>query len=213
MSFPNLSAWLCQFRRSHRRSRVSLHAEELEHRTVPSVTVVPQQFSTNQYTALSISQNHLLAGDSGSGTLTASNPTQPANATLVDNHNGTFTFTPDPSFSGSTSFQYTVAAHQTIGNNFGSSVSVSGDTAVIGSPYNNGATYVFVRSGSTGSSRPYSTPPTAPRTSASALPCRSAATPSWSDARYNRSRRVGRGLCVCAFGQHLEPAGRTHRPR
>jgi hypothetical protein len=138
---------------------------ELEHRTTPSVTVVPQHFTTNQYTAVTLTQNQLLAGDTGTIPLAASNPTQPANANLVTNYNGTFTFTfvPDPSFTGSTSFQYTVgaampqkakltAADASIGQSFGASVSVSGDTAVIGKMSNDGtstqgAAYVFVRSG------------------------------------------------------------------
>jgi Cadherin-like domain/FG-GAP repeat len=154
MSFSSPSSWLAQARHSRpalkrRQLFVSLRLEELERRLTPSVTVVPQQFATNQYTALTITQSQLLAGDSGSGTLTASNPTQPANATLVDNQNGTYTFTPASAFSGSTTFQYTVTAQQTVGNNFGSSVSIDGDTAVVGSPYNQGAAYVFVRSGNT----------------------------------------------------------------
>ncbi len=133
---------------------VFLRLEELEHRTTPSgLNVVPEQFTTNQYTAFTVGQSQLLAGDTASAPLQASNPTQPANATLVDNHNGTFTFTPNPSFSGSTTFQYTVSAasqSQLPGDAFGS-VAIDGDTAVIGAPtyagQGAGAAYVFVRSG------------------------------------------------------------------
>jgi hypothetical protein len=148
-----------------RRRLVSLRLEELEARTTPSVTVVPQQFTTNQYTALNITQSQLLAGDTGSGVLVASNPTQPANATLVDNQNGTWTFTPNPSFSGSTTFQYTVSTSPfqlTVNNTadlgpagLGISVAIDGDTAVVGAPdtmvngIDAGAAYVFVRSGNT----------------------------------------------------------------
>jgi Cadherin-like domain/FG-GAP repeat/Putative Ig domain/Domain of unknown function (DUF4214) len=144
------------------RSLVSLRLEELERRTTPSVTVVPQQFATTEYTALNIAQSQMLAGDSNSGgaALTVSNPTQPANATLLDNHNGTFTFTPNDAFSGSTTFQYTVgaglsqltAADGAEGDHFGVSVSIDGDTAVIGADQGDngaGAAYVFVLSGTT----------------------------------------------------------------
>jgi hypothetical protein len=144
-----------------RLSCIPLRLERLETRATPSVSVVPQQFSTNEYTALSISQSQLLAGDSHSGTsgtLTVSNPTQPANATLVDNHNGTFTFTPNAAFSGTTTFQYTVgtgssklaAANATYHDAFGGAVAIDGDTAVVGAAFANGfsgAAYVFVRSG------------------------------------------------------------------
>ena len=157
--FHRLSAWLRQSitsrrigasRRQHRLRAVSLRLEELEHRITPSgLNVVPEQFTTNQYTAVTLTQNQLLAGDTASVPLQAINLTQPANATLVDNHNGTFTFTPNAAFSGSTTFQYTVTAQETVGDGFGSSVSVSGDTAVVGSPLNPGAAYVFVRSGNT----------------------------------------------------------------
>ncbi len=261
-----LSSWLRQSLRSSPRQRrlraVFLRLEELEHRTTPSVTVVPQQFTTNQYTALSISQNQLLAGDTGSSTLAISNPTQPANATLVDNHNGTFTFTPNPGFTGSTTFQYTVTAQETVGDGFGSSVSVSGDTAIIGlfararksecglcirafrkhlepagrthrrrrhrrrrirqcrvgqrqhcrhrgARYNRSRrrrerpTCSCVRA-APGASRPNSPSPAA---IFSANTCRSAATPSSS------GRRGRSGLRVRPFGQHLEPAGETHRRR
>jgi FG-GAP repeat/Cadherin-like domain/Putative Ig domain len=163
MSFSSPSSWLAQARHSRpvlkrRRPFVSLRLEKLETRITPSVTVVPQQFTTNQYTALSISQSQLLAGDSGSAALTASNPTQPTNATLVDNQNGTFTFTPNPGFTGSTTFQYSVGIPQDelpASANFGATISISGDTAIIGAPGQGsssapqGEAYVFVRSGNT----------------------------------------------------------------
>jgi hypothetical protein len=103
----------------------------------------------------------LLAGDSGSGPLTVSNPTQPAGATLVDNHNGTYTFTPNSSFTGSTTFQYTVSTpaqaqlvptNAGAGDGFGNAVAVAGQTVVVGADHENGgagAVYVFVLSGNT----------------------------------------------------------------
>jgi FG-GAP repeat/Cadherin-like domain/Putative Ig domain len=168
MSFSFPSSWMAQVRHSRlaakrRQLSVFLRLEELETRTTPSLTVVPQQFSTNQYTALNITQSQLLAGDTGSATLTASNPTQPANATLVDNHNGTFTFTPDAGFTGSTTFQYTVSAtgqsQLTAADGFGefgTAVAIDNDTVAIGAPdatvngnMSQGAVYVFVLSGNT----------------------------------------------------------------
>jgi hypothetical protein len=129
------------------RSCRRLQLEELESRATPTVTVVPQQFATNQYTALTITQSQLLAGDTGSTNLQIINPTQPAHGTLANNNNGTFTFTPDPAFTGSTTFQYEVHASslvplfipQSAGNNR-ISVAIGGDTALVGR-------LVFVRSG------------------------------------------------------------------
>jgi hypothetical protein len=132
--------------------------EPLEARATPTVSVA-QQFSANEYTALSISHSQLLAGDSGSGTLTVSNPTQPANATLADNHNGTFTFTPTIGFTGTTAFQYTVSSpaqaqlvpiNAGAGDGFGNAVAIDGQTVVVGADHENGgagAVYVFVLSG------------------------------------------------------------------
>src|SRR5436190_20934089 len=102
------SLWLVRVSRpfpKRRRPPIRLSLEELEPRTTPSVTVVPQQFATNQYTALSITERQLLAGDSASGPLKVSDPTQPAHAALVDNDNGTLTFSPELRSTVSTSFQ------------------------------------------------------------------------------------------------------------
>jgi hypothetical protein len=83
----------------------------------------------------------------------------------VANADGTFTFTPNANFSGSTSFNYTVGAavaqtSLTSGNTsndlFGGSVAISdnGDEAVVGAPNetvdghaNQGAAFLFMRSG------------------------------------------------------------------
>ena len=149
-AFPAIMSWRTWYSRlppiaappSRRRQRaVALHLEPLEDRRTPSVSVVPQQFETNQYTALSISENQLLAGATGSGELEVGSPTQPAHAALVDNHNGTFTFTPANDFSGTTTFQYTVGdagqiLRPTPSDNPGftfspTQVAIDGDTAVL----------------------------------------------------------------------------------
>jgi hypothetical protein len=158
-----LRDWFVGSRRPLNQRLRSLRLEVLENRTLPTI-VVPQQFAAVENTAITIGQSQLVAGDSDNGEpLAASNPTTPANATLVNNNNGTFTFTPNNGYTGSTTFNYTVgaatpqtevtAADGAAIDQFGESLSVSGDTAVIGA--NNtvnghaeqGAAYVFVLSG------------------------------------------------------------------
>ncbi len=103
----------------------------------------------------------VLANDSGPGALVLDSFTTPAHATLVDNGDGTLAFTPEAGFSGDTTFSYTVAVDEAkltaaaadVNDQFGISVSISGDTAIVGAyldddlAHDAGAAYVFVRSG------------------------------------------------------------------
>ena len=67
--------------------------------------------TTDQDTDLVINANDLLANDSDldSDTLTITSFTDPANGTVADNGDGTFTYTPDAGHSGADSFSYTVS--------------------------------------------------------------------------------------------------------
>ncbi len=62
-------------------------------------------------TAQSFNASDLLGNDSDvdGDSLTIDSFTQPANGTLVDNGNGTFTYTPNANFCGSDSFTYTIS--------------------------------------------------------------------------------------------------------
>jgi Ca2+-binding RTX toxin-like protein len=67
--------------------------------------------TTAEDTALVISAADLIGNDTDADgdALSITGFTQPANGTLSDNGNGTFTFTPGQDFTGETSFTYTVA--------------------------------------------------------------------------------------------------------
>ncbi|HEV3004484.1 MAG TPA: cadherin-like domain-containing protein, partial [Pirellulales bacterium] len=115
------------------------------------MNIVPQPpLSTAQHIPLIIPLNNLLVGDSdgpGNVELQASNPTQPNNASLLPIGGGnTFLFTPLGDFTGSTSFDFTVApaVAQTKlptggldGDYAGGSVAISsdGNEAVVGAPF------------------------------------------------------------------------------
>ncbi|MDA8745963.1 Ig-like domain-containing protein [Rubripirellula amarantea] len=88
--------------------------------------------------------------------------TEPSDGTLVDNGDGFFTYTPDPGFSGTDTFDYTIAYEPTElisgtasgGDRFGYSVDVDGDFAVVGSFLddaggitNSGSAFVYQRQG------------------------------------------------------------------
>ena len=66
---------------------------------------------TNEDTPLVISAASLLGNDSDVDldTLSISSFTQPANGTLVDNGDGTFTYSPNLNYNGADSFTYTVS--------------------------------------------------------------------------------------------------------
>ena len=67
--------------------------------------------ATDEDVALVIAAADLLANDSDidGDTLTITSFTQPAHGSVVDNGNGTFTYTPDANYNGDDSFTYTVS--------------------------------------------------------------------------------------------------------
>ena len=88
--------------------------------------------------------------------------TQPAEGTVTNNHDGTLEFDGGSGFSGSTSFNYTIALEQDklagsstdAGDRFGNSVAIDGDYAVVGAALEDnslgvdaGAAYLFQRTG------------------------------------------------------------------
>ena len=93
----------------------------------PSTDAVNDSFSTDYNTPLTT--DNVLANDidaDGNG-LTIDSFTQPGNGTVVDNGNGTFTYTPNNGFSGSDSFTYTVI--DSSGHTDTATVSISVDAA------------------------------------------------------------------------------------
>ncbi len=107
---------------------------------------------------------NVLSNDFPSGQGRVLDFTQPASGTVTDNHDGTLAFTADTGFSGTTSFQYTIAFLQdkvagsstAAGDEFGRAVAISGDLAVVGVATEDntlgvdaGAAYIFERSGLT----------------------------------------------------------------
>ncbi|WP_235584740.1 Ig-like domain-containing protein [Thiomicrospira sp. WB1] len=72
---------------------------------------VDDSASTTEDTAVTISAADLLSNDSDidGDTLSIDSFTQPANGTLVDNGDGTFSYTPNADYNGSDSFTYTVS--------------------------------------------------------------------------------------------------------
>jgi CshA-type fibril repeat protein len=84
---------------------------------IVTVTVLPKAnadtVAASAARTTSIASAALLTNDAGSG-LHVTGVTQPADGTLVDNGDGTYTYTPSGTFSGSDSFTYTVTdAHGT----------------------------------------------------------------------------------------------------
>ncbi len=87
--------------------------DELQAISVTNVNENPvaadDSVSTNEDTPLVINAATLLANDSDVDldTLTIAGFTQPANGSVVDNGDGTFTYSPDPNYNGPDSFTYT----------------------------------------------------------------------------------------------------------
>jgi hypothetical protein len=117
---------------------------------------------------------HVLANDTNPQAtglqVLSSTPVSPSGPTLTRNADGTFTFA--SAATGSYSFNYTatgqvqkvIGSDATPANNFGGSVAISGDTAVIGSPDftgsgGNGPVYVFTLSGASWSQQQELTAP------------------------------------------------------
>ena len=159
------------------RGRLRLRGEPLEGRDLLSLNLVHEQLSTAENRPLTITPSQLVAGDAdGSialrpyfqGDLSLPG-NQPANAKLVANADGTYTFTPNTNFTGATSFQYLVkaavpqlelalpngAANDGFGGNFGPqqvALSSDGNTAIVAATGINGneqehKVYIFARSG------------------------------------------------------------------
>ncbi|WP_315793956.1 InlB B-repeat-containing protein [Paenibacillus sp. BIC5C1] len=76
----------------------------------PFPVAVADNYTTLQNTALTISAPGLLANDSYA--TTAYLKTAPMNGTIVLNANGSFTYTPNPNFTGTDSFYYYVSSNQ-----------------------------------------------------------------------------------------------------
>jgi hypothetical protein len=129
-----------------------LWLETLEDRSVPSITAVNDNFTTTPGAPTSLD---VLANDSnptGGLQVVSHTALSPGGPALAQNADGTFTFT--SAAAGTFSFDYTASGQPqevtvpdgSAGDQFGYSVSVSGDTTVVGATAHDAA-YVFVRSG------------------------------------------------------------------
>ncbi|MCF6207109.1 MAG: Ig-like domain-containing protein, partial [Sulfurovum sp.] len=73
-----------------------------------ATTAISDTYTTNINTTLSVSaSNGILGNDTGTG-ISVTSHTDPANGTLALNSDGSFTYTPNPGFSGTDSFNYTI---------------------------------------------------------------------------------------------------------
>ena len=113
----------------------------------------------NQSVTISVLDN-----DTPTGDVMVIGNTDPSSGSVVDNGDGTLTYTPNSGFTGSDSFDYTIAlqdvelisSNASTGDRFGRSVDVDGDFAVVGAYLedsggltNSGAAYVYQRIGAT----------------------------------------------------------------
>ncbi|WP_165440692.1 Ig-like domain-containing protein [Rubripirellula amarantea] len=104
----------------------------------------------------------VLSNDEPAGDLEIIEYTTPGNGAVVSNGDGTFTYTPDVGFTGTDSFDYTIAMNDveligseaSSGDRFGFSVDIDGDYAVVGAYLddpnglaNAGSAFVYQRTG------------------------------------------------------------------
>ncbi len=158
-----MSTWLSTFRRNRpgRTARRRLELLGLEERAVPTVAAVNETFTppVNTPTTLDV-RGPAAAASTEPVSLLSYGSVAPSGPTLTPNPDGTLTFT--GANTGTFTFSYTATgAKQELTNNgatdqFGTSVAISGNTAVIGAGGVSGAmlegpgeVYVFTRSGTT----------------------------------------------------------------
>ncbi len=143
-------------RKTHaRRAAPRPSLELLEARMVPTVTAVPVSFATtpNTPTALEVQVPNSVAANEPVS-LAAVGAVSPGGPTLTRNADGSLTFS--SAGAGKYTFNYTVTGAQqevtafdgSAGDDFGVSVAISGDTAVVGDEQGQAA-HVFMLSGST----------------------------------------------------------------
>ncbi|MDA8744487.1 Ig-like domain-containing protein [Rubripirellula amarantea] len=116
---------------------------------------------TTEDTAITVS---VLGNDTPSGEVQIIGHSDGTDGTVVDNGDGTLTYTPDTGFTGSDSFDYTIALNDVElinsatsgGDRFGNSVAISGDFAVVGSFLDDpgglnsaGSAFIYQRTGDT----------------------------------------------------------------
>ena len=138
---------------------------EVEDYQVSIVNPTPVAFgdsaSTSPNSPVDIS---VLANDEPANEIQIVDISQPSNGTVSFDVNGLVTYTPDPGFSGTDTFEYTIALENSelvssaasVGDRFGRSVAISGDLAVVGAYLddpngitNAGSAFVYERTGDT----------------------------------------------------------------
>ncbi len=152
--------------RKQRRASWPLTLERLEPRTVPTVTTVPQTYTTNPNvpTSLAVLQADGIA-TGGPLSLVSTSSVSPSGPTLTQNADGSLTFT--SATTGTYTFTHTVAAPGGLAGQqeiiptdspqgYGNSLAVSGNTAVVGAPLSTvgnvsgqGKVYIYTLSGTT----------------------------------------------------------------
>ncbi|MDA8745846.1 Ig-like domain-containing protein [Rubripirellula amarantea] len=103
----------------------------------PELNAVDDAVVSTENTNVTIS---VLPNDSPAGNVGVVGNTQASNGTVADNGDGTFSYTPNTGFTGTDSFDYTIAitdaelvsSTASVGDRLGYSVDVDGDFAVVG---------------------------------------------------------------------------------